>query len=182
MTKVICHICKKEFKVKPNQVRRGWGKYCSVICRNESQRIGQNVNCSFCAKKIYKSPHSLLHSKSKLYFCDKHCQTRWRNREYVEEKSINWKNGIRTYRNILKRNKKTPKCLNCGISNEILLVVHHLDKNRQNNKVSNLIWLCHNCHYQVHHDKIAENKLQNKINFQNNSIISTQQSKRVSLN
>jgi len=31
------------------------------------------------------------------------------------------------------------------------LIVHHIDKNRNNNGIENLIWLCQNCHYLVHH-------------------------------
>jgi predicted HNH restriction endonuclease len=32
--------------------------------------------------------------------------------------------------------------------------VHHIDKDRTNNTLKNLAWLCHNCHYLVHHDKL----------------------------
>jgi len=32
-----------------------------------------------------------------------------------------------------------------------VIIVHHIDKNRKNNKLSNLAWLCRNCHFLVHH-------------------------------
>jgi predicted HNH restriction endonuclease len=31
-----------------------------------------------------------------------------------------------------------------------MLVVHHIDENRNNNNHENLIWLCYNCHHLVH--------------------------------
>lgn len=120
---------------------------------------GVTVRCDYCGKSTYKAPHSLLHSISKKYFCDKRCQTNWRNKQYTGKKNKNWKNGIRVYRDILKRANIAPKCVLCGIDYEMLLVVHHLDKNRKNNDISNLIWLCPNCHYLVRHDDQYHNKL-----------------------
>jgi len=31
----ICRICESEFFVKPNVVRKGYGKYCSLACRSK---------------------------------------------------------------------------------------------------------------------------------------------------
>jgi 5-methylcytosine-specific restriction endonuclease McrA len=44
-------------------------------------------------------------------------------------------------------------CGRCKLVDKRVLAVHHKDKNRENNALSNLMWLCHNCHYLVHHDK-----------------------------
>lgn len=43
------------------------------------------------------------------------------------------------------------KCCECGFDKEEVLQVHHIDKNRQNNDLSNLIVLCANCHLLKHH-------------------------------
>ena len=51
--------------------------------------------------------------------------------------------GIQTYR----RAKKT-KCEWCGSTNNLL--VHHLDENRYNNNIDNLITLCKRCHQNLH--------------------------------
>jgi hypothetical protein len=32
-----------------------------------------------------------------------------------------------------------------------MLAVHHLDEDRANNAVDNLVWMCHNCHHLIHH-------------------------------
>jgi 5-methylcytosine-specific restriction endonuclease McrA len=38
------------------------------------------------------------------------------------------------------------KCAECGYTNVDALEVHHIDKNRDNNDISNLVILCANCH------------------------------------
>ncbi len=43
------------------------------------------------------------------------------------------------------------KCEKCG--DTFNLSVHHLDCNRNNNGVNNLISLCHKCHRDLHNDK-----------------------------
>ena len=156
---VKCVICKTEFYVKPSHQLKGWGKYCSIKCRSQAQSKGKFVQCHICKKRIYRSPKNLIRSLSKKFFCTKSCQTIWRNSEYVEGKSANWKNGKSAYRKILERSGKKSVCSLCGISNEKIIVVHHRDHDRTNNKVNNLMWLCLNCHFLVHHDKTIENNL-----------------------
>lgn len=163
MPVTFCIICQKEFYAKLNHQKRGWGKYCSVQCRNRSLMKGEYVICGSCGKSIYKSPKSLLHSKSKNYFCNKKCQTTWRNKRFVGENSKNWINGIRAYRNIIKRTNLTEECFLCGISLKIVLVVHHVDKNRKNNNAANLVWLCRNCHHLVHNDSLSYERLHKKL-------------------
>lgn len=53
--------------------------------------------------------------------------------------------GIQTY-----RRAKKEKCEWCGSKKNLL--VHHLDENRYNNNLDNLITLCKSCH-QKHHTK-----------------------------
>lgn len=100
-----------------------------------------------------------MRSKSGKYFCSKSCQTLWRNTVYSGEKNKNWINGIRTYRNILIKSGVPPACFLCKIADARVLCVHHRDHQRTNNNVRNLIWLCFNCHYLVHHDKQIDQKI-----------------------
>ncbi len=153
-----CLICGKEFYVKPNWLKLGWGKYCSRDCVFKSQRKGRWVRCFICKKQVWKAPRALIHSRSGRYFCNKSCQTLWRNQEFIGSKHGNWKTGEKSYRDILKRSKITPICERCKSDDVRILVVHHLDRDRKNNKVENLAWVCHNCHYLIHHNK-KENKI-----------------------
>lgn len=157
---VACKVCSKDFYVKPNHLKLGWGKYCSRVCQSKSQFNGQSVKCFICEKETYRSKAHLKRSSSGKYFCSKRCQTLWRNREFVGEKHGGWRNGIRAYRDILKRSGKSIICTLCNMQDERVLIAHHRDHNRKNNKLDNLIWLCFNCHFLVHHNEEIEEKLQ----------------------
>jgi endogenous inhibitor of DNA gyrase (YacG/DUF329 family) len=163
MPLIKCHICNKNFYAKPSQLKLGWGKFCSIRCRNVSQLKGLIRQCDICGKSVYRSPAKLKHSKSGFIFCGKVCQTKWRNSIYIEEKHPNWRTGVTAYREILKRRGDNPICFFCHISDERLLTVHHINKDRFNNKEANLAWLCYNCHYLIHHNKEAEKQFLAKL-------------------
>jgi hypothetical protein len=149
--------------VKPSHQKLGWGKYCSIECRTKSQFVGDFVGCSSCKKKIYRSKGSMRHSKSGTFFCNKACQVTWENKQRVGEKHPNWINGINTYRNILLRSGVKQVCNSCNFNDKRVLVAHHIDHNRNNNDQSNLVWMCMNCHYLLHHDEKFEDSFKISI-------------------
>ena len=146
-----CKQCGKEFTAKPSQIDIGFGKYCSRKCSQLAMRNGKNMRCGICGTEIYRSIKFLKKSKSKKFFCTKRCQTIWRNQLYVGVKHANWKHGKATYRNALSRDSRPCVCAVCKTADVRVLAVHHIDRNRANNKLNNLAWLCHNCHFLVHH-------------------------------
>lgn len=148
-----CELCSTEFYVKPSHLKLGWGKYCSNNCYHEAARTGDLFKCNVCKKETYKSKKEQRRSKSGKYFCSKSCQTAWRNSNYSGSGHSNWKNGKGSYRVSLLRSQRKQICEKCKTDDTRILAVHHKDKNRDNNVLSNLIWLCHNCHYLVHHDR-----------------------------
>ena len=161
---VKCKKCQKEFYAKPHWLKRGWGKYCSRDCQYKGQLTGEFVKCYICKKKTWKTQRQLKKSKSGKYFCNKSCQTLWRNSiVYVGQNHPNWKNGDSVYRKTLKRSQRKEVCSLCKTVDKRILAVHHLDKNRKNSKLENLIWLCHNCHFLVHHDPETTKKLMEAI-------------------
>lgn len=155
---VNCKICKKEFYGKPFFLKQGHAKYCSLACMHVGSRTGKIVPCHFCGREVYKTVKALRVSKSKKYFCSKSCQTKWRNSVFVGPKHANWKEGLHAYRSVMFRNRIPKICRLCKGTDERVLAVHHIDRNRKNNKVTNLAWLCHNCHFLVHHDVCEEKK------------------------
>jgi hypothetical protein len=50
------------------------------------------------------------------------------------------------------KDRDNNKCKTCGSSEK--LHVHHIDKNRKNNQVDNLITLCQSCHAKIHSVRI----------------------------
>ena len=146
-----CKICGKIFYIKPFHKKKGWGIYCSKNCQNEGQKTGEFISCDTCRKERWQTPREIKHSKSGKFFCGKSCQTIWRNRFYSEENHPFWRGGENIYRLILKRKGVKQICKGCGFKDKRVIIVHHRDRNRKNNKLGNLVWLCHNCHYLAHH-------------------------------
>ncbi len=146
----LCKICGESFKTKPSFVEKGQGIYCSNTCHYRDKK-GEKIKCFVCGQETYRPISRLGNSKSGKYFCGKSCQTKWRNKEFSGEKSLMWKNGQSTYRRVIIKSSVKKECQLCQENDQRVLAVHHIDKNRKNYKVENLAWLCHNCHYLVHH-------------------------------
>lgn len=151
MPQVKCHFCTNDFYAKPSWLKNGYGKYCSIKCRSEAQRNGNKFNCFICNKEVYRSIKGQRTSKSGKFFCSKSCQTIWRNSVlYTGVNHPNWINGESSYRDKMIRSKQLQICSRCNLNDFRILAVHHKDRDRKNNDLSNLIWLCHNCHFLVH--------------------------------
>lgn len=154
MPQVNCQKCSKVFYAKPSWLRNGHGKYCSNTCHHASQRNGSILKCSICDKQVYRSQKNQRRSLSGKFFCTKSCQTVWRNSQlFANENHPNWSSGQFSYRQRLLRSDAVQACAKCSTDDMRVMAVHHRDRNRLNNQVSNLVWLCHNCHYLVHHYK-----------------------------
>lgn len=168
MPNVHCKICTSIFYAKPSARLNGWGKYCSLSCARIGKKTGIYKKCSTCGIKTYKSGKALNGSKSGKFFCGKSCQTRWRNSEvFSGKKHSNWKGGASVaYRDILSKNNIPKICIYCKMTDARVLVAHHIDKNRKNNTLKNLIWLCCNCHFLIHHHKKEEEKLKTYLKSQ----------------
>ncbi|MFA6464049.1 MAG: HNH endonuclease [Candidatus Paceibacterota bacterium] len=151
MAIAICKKCKKKFYVKPSWLKKGAGIYCSRKCSDLGRRKGKFAKCDVCKKKIYKSLKDLKRSINKKYFCSRECHLKLLSSIQFGKKHVNWKCGEFTYKNILKKSNVDRVCVLCAKDDERILLVHHIDKNRKNNKISNLSWLCYNCHFLVHH-------------------------------
>lgn len=156
---VSCKFCTKEFYTKPNWIKMGSGKYCSRICARTASRKGKMIDCFQCGKSVYKSLKDLRLSKSKKYFCGKKCSLEWLNAYQFGKNHKNWKHGQTAYKTILIKNNILPFCRLCRKKDKRILLAHHRDENRRNNEMKNLIWLCYNCHFLVHHYENVKNKL-----------------------
>ena len=160
MAILTCTQCGKAFKRKPCLIRKGGGKFCSNGCHYAAIRKGMYVKCGTCGKEIYRKPRALRVAKTKNYFCTKSCQTIWRNGLYVGPKHKSWKHGRSSAasRTALKHTLKEKVCEICRTKDTRVLAVHHIDRDRTNNTTANLVWLCHNCHFLVHHYDVGRDR------------------------
>ena len=151
MQDVACVICNKHFKVKLSRLKKGWGKYCSNVCKHANLYRGSVHSCTLCGKSVYRPSSETRRSRTSSYFCDKSCLARWKNLHAPKgERHANWKGGEYTYRETMLTLCKNPTCRDCGLADTRVLIVHHIDEDRRNNRLENLVWLCKNCHYLRH--------------------------------
>lgn len=150
-----CDFCGKELDKpinKVNEARKNkWKMYCSPECRNKARKI--RCVCANCGKELWKTPSEISRSKTGNVFCNKSCACSYNNSHFRSgENNPNWRGGkvgssahtITAFRTYKK------KCTVCGIQDEDMLEVHHIDLNHNNNDPDNLIVLCSNHHSKVH--------------------------------
>jgi len=154
----ICKVCGNNFYARPSHIKKGWGVFCSRKCKHNGARNSVLINCFECGQLVYKTTSQMNRSKSGKLFCNKSCQTKWRNIEYSGKKHVGWKGGRTLYRKIMLKSSVPSQCAVCQKDDLRILVVHHIDQDHSNYNLENLVWLCHNCHYLVHHDKLAKQR------------------------
>jgi hypothetical protein len=107
------------------------------------------VKCANCGKEVNRAPFELKKSKSGRAFCSSSCSSTYNNRFRVGEANPNWNGGTSNYR------QRAIECYGafcavCGYDVEEVLIVHHLDNDRQNNDITNLVVLCPTHHVEYH--------------------------------
>jgi hypothetical protein len=153
-----CLYCSKEFDAPLREVRRGYGKFCNsshaALFHGNQIRVKTilNVGCAYCNKKFHKSKSGLQSSKSKLYFCCRQHKDLAQRLDGI--KAIHpdhYGNGNSAYR-IKAIRTFGARCNHCKYDKcASALTVHHKNRNRADNALSNLEVLCSNCHFEEHH-------------------------------
>ena len=169
-----CLHCSKEFYIPINRFETA--KYCSrrcsalatrsrqitkcAICGNKFEHIGCRANnAKYCSRACYhKSQIGRGTKEFKCQHCDKiFLDSPSVKRKYCSRACINkknkkiWKADFTTIRNKMVCRGMVRKCNRCEFDiNPNILGIHHKDRNRNNNKLSNLEVLCPNCHSLEH--------------------------------
>ncbi len=147
-----CKFCKKDFVARR---RRKKADYCSQECWQAYQRTGKSFICIYCKQEFYLPLNALTKkgafTKKKKY-CSRSCVINDWNAKSIKRQMPG------SYRiNAWKVYEK--KCYDCGITDERVLVIHHIDGNRKNGLLTNLIPVCHNCHCIRHIEMSGNHKL-----------------------
>lgn len=109
-------------------------KSCWVTIRRKKMETIKQIRCRICGKRI----SSISTSKT----CSSCCRT--------GSKAPKW-NGGSSLQYALKNHKKR-NCNRCNSKSSLDL--HHIDRNRSNNKPNNLETLCRSCHKLEHKDEV----------------------------
>ena len=170
-----CEYCKKEFDKPINKINEAKKLnrklYCSIGCSNKDRIKKIKCECTNCGKEILKLPSEIKKSKTGNVFCSQSCSTSFNNSNFRKgENNPNWKGGVYSnshYQKVAYRNY-IHKCSVCGFSEFSALQVHHIDKDRTNDSLENLIILCANHHNMVHYGTLEITKeIKNNREFQN---------------
>ena len=168
--KQFCLWCKKNLYITKWQKKMGVGKFCSKKCYSYWQRknqIGKNSmhwkggkvkkECVICGKIFYVD----VFRKNGAKNCSRECSKKYQ----IGENTANWRGGksfepyIPTFTKRLKkqiRKRDNYTCQECNMNEKQLgynLAVHHIDYDKKNSNLDNLISLCRSCHSQTNFNR-----------------------------
>jgi endogenous inhibitor of DNA gyrase (YacG/DUF329 family) len=185
----ICPICGKKFRVKASE--RLIRHYCSLKCCYNARK-GTNFHtlilkikqkCLECGTVFEVFPCKIKQNKAK--YCSKQCYSLSLRQIMLGKNNPSWKNGLSfepyssEFNEELKKEVKIKNnyiCQICGIT-EIQhiklknrkLSIHHIDYNKKNCSLDNLITLCSACHSKTSHNReYWKQYFQNNIQINNN--------------
>lgn len=147
---ITCSRCGKDFQRKPSlhkiSVDKGATQfYCSTMCMNG--RVNGNAeprSCAHCGTQLMRRPSDIRDSKTGLFFCTTSCAAKHNNplRVRADGAGIDYRERAFSHYGVV--------CMICGFAHLYALEVHHIDRNRRHNKITNLAVLCANCHTGIH--------------------------------
>lgn len=139
--------CGDQIEIKEHHLRYGIPKYIS----------GHNTEIKVRLKCLYEK---CANNVSKPYnkFCSHKCYSLYS----VREKASAWEGGISKLPYAFEFNKQLKQfikqrdqniCQNPNCMNTKNLHVHHIDYDKQNNNIENLVTLCRSCHTKTNHNR-----------------------------
>lgn len=142
-----CDQCSKDFFVNKWKTQQ---RFCSKQCTGAfNSKYGGSVhtNCSVCGNAVRRNPGKM---RFEQVFCGYECMGKARR---LEAPKSGKQAAVRKW---FSRLNRMSSCEECGYD-EVpgILVLHHKDRDRTNNVLTNLAILCPNCHALEH---LKENK------------------------
>lgn len=139
-----CERCGKAVVSRADQVRR----FCSRTCSDLASRVRDVLTCAYCDKEFERRTCAKANSKHGVFFCCRQHKD-WGQRVENGIARIHpphYADGSSEYRSRALR-EHGEKCAGCNYSElQSMLDVHHIDADRSNGALDNLIVLCVFCH------------------------------------
>lgn len=159
---VRCTIHDIFFSTRYENVRRdNKAHHICPKCQEEDRQSEQiECTCDFCGKKFFRPASKVSRGKSGLNFCNRECKDNAQRIEsgerFEEMRPDHYDNGNGVHYRAAAFRTYEHCCAVCGWGeDEDILEVHHIDENRSNNKVDNLIILCPLCHRKLSSHKYS---------------------------
>jgi len=146
---VECLYCGKEFYACMSRIKRGGGKYCSISCSTTHRNLTNNPS----HRPEVRAKISINHADVKGVKNPMYGRIGKNAPSYIDGR----KKLGGGYRGKALANNCCI-CSLCGETNIKKLDIHHKDKNRKNNKLSNLQIVCSRCHYTKIHIILRDSK------------------------
>jgi hypothetical protein len=150
LVKITCDVC-GALVIRQKRYLKDVGglHFCTPTCKAFLSKTRILTNCGLCGKEFSLRKSTLEKgTKSGLNFCSRECADLAKG-ELEGARVVHFNTGRHNYRaKALSRLENS--CSVCGLEDTRCLVVHHIDKDRDNNKLDNLQILCANCHMITH--------------------------------
>ncbi|MFE4571370.1 HNH endonuclease [Paenibacillus chitinolyticus] len=177
MIEYVCSNCAKKVMKYPSKAKRCKKQFCSVDCHNQYRKFKTVKQCEMCGSKWYAEDAGSNEYRRK--FCSKECKNKAASMKLKGRTSRNYKGRrVTTQGYIEVFIPEHPNANSNGYYKRANLVmekkigryldrkevIHHIDKNKQNDDLDNLMLFASNSehisyHYFVLGDKHINNRL-----------------------
>lgn len=139
-----CNNCGYTWNIKPHNIlylKQDVNKHhCPNCYKNKILASLVTLKCDYCGKYFTRKKSDI--KDSEYHYCSRKCGN-------IHKNNLKIKDNIKNYRYTAFQVYEH-KCACCGYNeDERILEVHHIDSNRDNNNIDNLIILCPNCHRKI---------------------------------
>ncbi len=151
---VTCKYCGDQFEKNDCCIARVGSHYCSRECFAKGTARGNTLACQNCGKDFYRV-QSLIDKSLGGFFCSHKCFSEWNSGEnhylWLGDDTL----YSREFNNTLKlevRTRDSFACRECGYTEKQLgytLHVHHINYDKSDSALDNLLSLCRSCHMQT---------------------------------
>lgn len=137
-----CVSCGKEIYKRLCEITKNNGNvFCSVVCHAKFRT--RPLTCVICGNEYSRHFHRKTCSRA----CANKNRTGTKYKLNRPKDKVVYMDGLKV-RLLIERGSK---CERCGFSKTEILIVHHKDRDRMHNDLSNLELICPNCHAEEHY-------------------------------